>query len=633
MSRIVLGLVGLQVLAACAPWRTPAGPPPRHVLLVSIDTLRADYLGCYGDEKARTGRIDELAASGVRFEAAIAPTPITLPSHATLLTGLYPWRLGVRHNGLFRLDEQYATLAERLSELGMDTAAVVAGYPLISSSGLSQGFDSYDDAIPLGAQFGYTEPTRPAKDVTDAAISWLAQREDPQRPFLLFVHYYDPHAPYEPPEEYFDEGPVRGDADEALAAYRGEIAYVDAQLGRLIDRLSAEELFDDTLVIITADHGEGLMDHGELSHGVFLYDSTLQVPLIMHHRASLPANRRVSGVVGLVDVFATILDAMGLQANDDADGRSLWPAARGLTPAAPGTVFAESQMPLLEYGWSPLRAVRTADWKYIDAPQPELYDLDIDPAESANQIDERPDHAVELREALEVAFASEVSRSPRELSEQELARLQGLGYLQGGMPQVQGDSERQRPDPKDMIRVQQRLQVASVLMGRGQFGPAARQLTELANADPKNVMVRCRLADARLALGDEAAAERILREALRLAEKDPHAEAPVLWSLAGLARRRGRTSEALELYLRYGQRVPAPKQVAGALEQTLRDSSEPHAATEMLRAALDRYAEVASGWLVLARALEAAGESDEAGAAWQRVRALDPGHPELPRER
>ncbi len=612
-AALAVGAVGCRTGA-----RAP-GPPPRNVLLVSIDTLRADYLGCYGDQLTRSETLDRLAAEGVAFESALAPVPITLPAHASLLTGLDPWRLGIRHNGIYQLEEPFETLAERLGAAGFETAAFVGALPLEASSGLDQGFDRYDDAFPAGGE-RYHNPERPASEVTDAALAWLARRPDPGRPFFLFLHYYDPHVPYEPPAEYMPATGVPA-SEEAFVAYRGEIAFVDDQLERLIGALREDRRLDQTLVVVTADHGEGLMNHGELTHGVFLYEELLRVPLIVRYPAGLPRGERRTPVVGLVDVVPTVLAALGLDPEPGLDGASLWELARGTTDRHRGEVFAESHFGRLEFGWAPLRALRTADWKYIDAPEAELYHLRDDPGERTNLAPTESDRAREMLQRIEAAFAGAAADLPQDIDEEHLERLQSLGYLQGSSDVGRPDDE-QLPDPKHRIRQYTTLQLATFAIMQRRFDVAERMLLQILSVDPGNVTARCRLADARIARHDLDGAEQALVEALSIA--DVEASPQILWRLAGLEVRREDYERALELYREHASLAPLSAQTVERLTTVLGRVGRPAEAEPLLRAWLADNPASLTGWRAFARWSSAASRPEEAARAWRRVLELRP---------
>ena len=350
-----------------------AARPPAllGIIIITLDTTRADYLGAYGSDRVMTPHLDRLAAEGVVFEQAATVAPLTLPAHSSLFTGLLPPRHGVRDNA-GPLDERHQTLAEILRARGFDTAAFVGSVVLGASRGLAAGFDVYQDGLKAGRPLS-AGLQRPADHVVDEAVAWLNRRTD--RPFLLWAHLYDPHAPYDPPEPFrtaYRDNP-----------YAGEIAFADEQIGRLLDVLDQRRLLDRTAVVIAADHGESLNEHGEIGHGFFIYESSTRTPFVI--RAPFPRTnaRRVTDPVRSVDLAPTLLDLLGLPALPGRTaGTSLVPLMTGDSVELNLDGYAEAMYPLHHYGWSALRALRAGRFKLIDAPRPELYDLDADVSES-----------------------------------------------------------------------------------------------------------------------------------------------------------------------------------------------------------------------------------------------------------
>lgn len=408
-------------------------PVPPHafdghdVLLLTLDTVRADHLGCYGHADAETPILDGLAARGVRFADAITPVPITLPAHASILTGLLPPSHAVRLNGAHRLDPDAITLAEILGRAGYATGAVVAATVLESSRGLDQGFDHYDDAIS-----GARSAERPASEVTDRALAWVRERS-PDRPYLLWAHYFDAHDPYAPPARYATRFPD--------APYDGEIAYVDAEIGRLLDGIDALGRERAPVIVVVADHGEGLGEHGERTHAHLIYESTVHIPFIVVPGDRLTEGRVVDDrVVSSVDVTPTVLDLLGVSIPGGLDGRSLVDDRPHAPPSGDRRVYVETLWPHLMHGWAPIRGLRRHRDKYTDAPFPEYYDLDDDPDERANllagdeppSISEMPRDAAELRVELETLVAGHAAPdAPEAMDEETVARLQSLGYVMG----------------------------------------------------------------------------------------------------------------------------------------------------------------------------------------------------------
>jgi len=452
-----------------------------NVLLVSLDTTRADRLGCYGYPEARTKTIDKLTATGVRFANVTAPAPLTLPSHATLMTGLQPPSHGVRNNGTFKLAEEQTTLAERLRTAGYETAAFVGSFVLDSRYGLDQGFGHYDDDVnPKGetAASGLFHERR-ADLVTDAVIDWLETRAAEESPFFAWVHYFDPHAPYAPPAPHAEK--------HAQRPYDGEISFVDAEFGRVVERLRSRGLLDRTLIVVTSDHGEGLGDHGERSHSLLIYESTMRVPLIFSNPLifgqAWVAEERLAG---LVDVVPSILGLLGLGVNDALEGINLFGAPANASRA----LYIESMVPLLNYGWAPLTGLRRSSDKYIHAPTPEYYDLAERPLEERNRYEDRTaagELATELTHRLSQWPPIEgLPKLSLTLDAEDARKLSALGYVQSSVPQ---GSSLQRANPKEMLPVWNGITQAHILSGQGRNQDALALLQELLETDPEDARV------------------------------------------------------------------------------------------------------------------------------------------------
>ncbi len=463
-----------------------------NVLLISVDTLRADHLACYGYRRIKTPVIDRLADEGVRFVHAVSPVPLTLPSHATMLTGLNPVDHRVRNNGTFKLDAEFATLAELLAAEGYTTAAAVSAFVLDKRFGLAQGFEHYDDDLTVGdqpAQGGFRE--RRAELTNQAATRWL--REQAAEPFFVFVHYFDPHWPYAPPSPYREE--------YAKAPYDGEIAYVDEQIGSLLAVLDETGARKRTLVVLTSDHGESLGEHGEMSHGIFVYDATQLVPLIVNGPSPLSQGEVIERQVGLVDIVPTVLDLLGLDRPPQLVGTNIF-ADRPDDRA----IYVESLGAKLMHGCAPLLGVRRDDAKFIFAPKPELYDLRNDPREAVNLYDSHREWADRLGASLrgfvgdDLALAT-AAQSNLSLSEEAAARLRDLGYVIASSrpaataPVETRPVERSLPDPKDMIVHLRRSQRAQQLITRGRFEEGFGMLEEHARLCPSDVLSMHRLAE------------------------------------------------------------------------------------------------------------------------------------------
>jgi arylsulfatase A-like enzyme len=420
-----------------------------NVLLITLDTTRADHLGAYGFQSISTPNIDRLAREGVLFEQSTTAAPLTLPAHASLFTGRFPPGHGVRDNIGFALDPHQTTMAGILASHGYRTGAFIGSFVLASDRGLNHGFDTYRDEFPpaKAAQAVPGRLRRPGSEVTDDALSWIAGL-GPSR-FLAWLHFYDAHRPYDLPEPYASA--------YASRPYDGEIEYMDAQVGRIVDFLQQRRLLDSTIVIVVGDHGESLGDHGEAGHGIFVYESVTRVPFIIRAPFERLRGQIVDDVTRSVDVLPTLLDLVGIRSPVPLEGTSLVPVMTGAVRGLNLEAYSESLYPLHAFGWSELHALRVGRFKVIAAPRPELYDLERDPFEEHNQYNERRTLGEQMIARLHELQRRSERFAPAERSrvdgEAEVAaRLATLGYLSrsraastggaiGGVP----------PDPKDQI--------------------------------------------------------------------------------------------------------------------------------------------------------------------------------------
>jgi arylsulfatase A-like enzyme len=479
--------------------RQADAPVPERILLVTIDTLRADHVGCYGAENAATRTLDTLAAAGVRFDAAVSPAPLTLPAHASLMTALDPPGHGVRHNGIFRLPDAVPTLAERLRESGFATGAVVGSQVLARRYGLQRGFDFYDDQPTDRVAGGSGWPERRADQVVDAALA-LAGRLGAR--FFLWVHFYDPHMTYDPPAGFASAFSSR--------PYDGEIAFVDAQLGRLLEGLRAGGKAAGLLAVVTSDHGESFGEHGDRAHSYLVYETTQRIPLLFAG-PGIPAGRSVAAPVGLVDVAPTVIALARAKPLPETAGRDLSPLFDG-APGAPENAYFETLAPQLDFGWSPLLGLRAGSLKYIRAPRPELYDLAADPGEQRSLAGERPELVASLDAALEARLRASPSRAatPVAPSRSDREALARLGYLPSQAVAELGVVG--GPDPKDRLEVIAEVGRAQVAIAEGRAEEALALLRALGDAGPSVAGLR---AAAAVNAGEPAAAEQDARAALK----------------------------------------------------------------------------------------------------------------------
>jgi arylsulfatase A-like enzyme/tetratricopeptide (TPR) repeat protein len=623
---LLAALLGLGALGACSRPGV-SNPRPKNLVLVTIDTLRRDHVGAYGDAQAATPTLDRLAREGLRFDAATANAPLTLVSHSSLLSGLLPPHHGLRNNGAGAFPTDRATLATVLSAAGFDTGAFVAAFVLDRRFGLGRGFDTYDDEIEREPGAPSTlEAERRGDVVIDRALAWLQAKSpaasEGSKPFFLWVHLYDPHAPYAPPPPF----------SERFAAdpYRGEIAFADAQVGRLLKDLDRRGLSGSTLVAVAADHGEGLGEHGEATHGMLIYESTLAVPLLLRGPGLGP--RTIAAPVGLCDLGPTLAGLLGHpfpppEAGKALDGRDLSePLRQGREPAR-GEIYAETRYPEI-FGWSPLSMLRRRDTKYISAPRPELYDLARDPGERRNLLDPRTPGSLGqgggFAARLAEIEAGAVQAAPPPVDAETAARLASLGYVAGGNRGAPTRPGNERPDPKDRIELFQRFEAAALALRSGQASRAIPELRALAAADPGNATFRSRLAQALRESGRPAEAIPVLREAALAAPADPDVWYDLAVALQGIGRA-AEAQTAIERAIQLDDSRPDPHNTLGLLMLGERRVDE--ARRQFERAvAIDPRNSVALN--NLGNALRSLGRPAEAEGAYRRAIAAAPRYAE-----
>lgn len=493
-----------------------AGP----IVLISIDTLRADRLPAYGYEQIPTPAIDALAADGVVFDRAYSHSPQTLPAHASIFTGRLPFEHGVRDNVGFSVKQGERVLARMLRERGFATAGVVSAYVLRKEAGVAQGFDFFDAELPQAAPgMSFAQVQRDGAESVAVADRWLNGQTSPR--FFLFVHLYEPHTPYSPPVRF-----------AKYDAYDGEIAYADELVGRLLQSLKDRGLYDKATIILLGDHGEGLGDHGETEHGVFLYDESIRVPLIVKMPRGAGAGRRIAQPVQHIDLAPTILDLVGAPRPGGLRGRTLKPILAGErdTVSEQG-IYSEALYSRYHFGWSELYAITDDRYRLIKAPREELYDLQDDPDETRNIVDDRAQTRVALRSALDRLIAGRAIAAPSQVSEEDRERLQALGYVGTHAevaPDVAGET---LADPKDKVGVLERYRHAVALAGERKFAESVAVFRQIL-ADNRGMK------DVRLQLANVLVRAGRMREAVeaykRLLEIDPANTDGLLGAAAGL---------------------------------------------------------------------------------------------------
>lgn len=465
-----------------------------NVLLITLDTTRADRLGCYGYSGAKTPNLDSLSQKGVRFINAYCQVPLTLPSHCSILTGTYPVYHNVHNNGTYYLSSDHLTLAEALKAKGFKTAAFAASFTVDSRFGLDQGFDYYDDKFQEGSPFKALNSEKRAEQVFASFSSWIDNNHAEQ--FFCWVHFFDPHLPYDPPSPYKEEFSAH--------PYDGEIAYMDSYVGAVIEKLREKKILEQTLIIIAGDHGEGLGDKVEIGHGIFLYEMVMKVPLIFYSENYLPKGKAIPARVRLIDIMPSVLDMLGLQVPDQNQGISLIPYIEGREKDDLDS-YIETFYPRENYGWSNLTGLIAGDWKYIRAPKAELYNLKSDPNEEKNVLQSNQKIASEMNRSLETLVKSSVANADagrRVPTSEERERLRALGYISYSDDKDKGE----HPDPKDKIDELQMIQQAEMYEFQGNFQAAAglhEKMLALRPSTPSGY-VNLALAQARMKKFDEA---------------------------------------------------------------------------------------------------------------------------------
>jgi len=629
--------------------RALLGTRAKNLLLVSIDTLRADHLGCYGYAAAQTPRLDALARSGLRFARATTVVPLTLPAHTSLMTGTFPAWHGVRDNGGFYVGDDQNTLAETLRAKGYRTGGFISSFVLDSRWGIAQGFETYFDNFDLekyGDQGGMDIIQRPGSETVDRAVSWLG--EDRDRPFFAWVHLYDPHTPYEAPEPFRSRFPAN-----LVGAYDAEIAAADAQLGRLLDTLELQGRLAETLVVVTGDHGEMLGEHGEATHGFFIYDAATHIPVIVSG-PGVPA-REVADQVRIVDLMPTALEVLGLPVPPSVQGTSLMPLARGQRLSL--IAQSESWYPRYHYGWSELFSVQDERFHYIRAPRPELYDLQADARELVDRAKEDAARLAALDKALDAHLqrttSATAAKGPQAVDSETEEKLAALGYVgaSGGGRHLEG---RPRGDPKDKIELYNLMKQAGGASAEGRIEEAIAKVKEALRADPEIVEAYMLLGNFQKKAGQPAEAIVSYRRAL---ERDPDHQG-ALFSLAVAYKDQGRLEEArvgleraraldprngrvlwqlADLFVRKGDPAAAEAVVKDALSRKVEEhrfllklaesqieDKRYDDAERSLRLALEKKPDLATANFNLGLVHEERGEIDAAIAAYQTELAKNP---------
>ena len=534
MKKAVLLVIAMVAAIEAAMWGTvwwrarTVSPDGAPIILISIDTLRADHLPAYGYQKVRTPNIDALAADGVLFENAWSHAPQTLPAHTSILSGSLPFEHGVRDNIGFKVKQGQWMVQQALHERGWPTGGFVSSYVLRAATGINQGFDTFDSDMPAtSGELSVGQVQRDGDRTLAVAQTWLDAR-DRARPFFLFLHFYEPHKPYAPPQRFASYEP-----------YDGEIAYVDELIGRLVDHLKAIDLYDRATIVLLSDHGEGLGDHGEQEHGLFLYRETTHVPLIVK-LAGRHTARRVAAPVQHIDLVPTILDFSGAPRRADLRGRSLRPLLENSGTLPDTGIYSEALYSRYHFGWSELYGLTDSRYRLIRAPRDELFDLQRDPKEAASIAAERPQVRQAMRSALDGMLAGSSITAPSAVSGEDKQRLAALGYVGGGSAaplSLPGDS---LPDPKDKVKLLEKYRRAADLAGQLKFEEATALYREVLAEDNGMGDVWLQLAEVLVRQGRTEEAVAAYREVIQRNSREPGA----LIDMAGALMRLGRLDEA-----------------------------------------------------------------------------------------
>jgi choline-sulfatase len=614
---LVLAVVLADMCLWSATLASPSGPsesePRPNLLLITIDTLRADHLSCNGSKNVATPHLDRLAHGGVNFTQTRTAVPLTLPAHASIMTGSYPPVHGVRDNGTFRLAEEQLTLAEVLSGQGYETAAFVGAFVLDRDFGIAQGFDVYDEGDWGGVEaLGSLSAERNAEAVHDAFSKWLTGRVG-GKPFFVWIHLYDPHAPYDPPEPFRTK--YAGDP------YAGEIASADTVVGTTIADLESRELLDSTLVAVVGDHGEGLGEHGEQTHSLLIYNSTIHVPMLVRFPRMIPPGTSVGRLTRTIDLAPTILDYLGVSL-DFGQGTSLRPLVDGAIPDDEILAYSESLYPSLNLGWSELRSLETDGYRFILAPRPELYDVRNDPGETKNLVDVNPKVADQLSRSLASLMASmraQAGDSRLVVDSRTEQMLRSLGYISGGDAPPPGASS--PVDPKDRLELWRTIELGLSFFSQGNYSAALDILNRALAEDDGIPILYTNIGWSYIQLNRYDEAERVYRQALEhgIESADIHANLGLIWYRKGVfAKAEHELLIALELE---PENVDAHYRLADVYRATKNTAK----AVEHYRRVLEinpDYVWAANG---LGMTLAMEGKNEEALAAFLAVVRIEPG--------
>ena len=505
-------------------WIAPLKPSDLNVLFFTLDTTRADHIGCYGYPQIKTPNIDGLAAEGILFQNATAQCPLTLPSHSSMFTGSYPFFHGVRDNGGFYLEDDRVTLAEVLRQAGWATSAFIGAFVLDSRWGIDQGFDYYYDNFDFAKykKISLDSVQREGGEVIKAFFEWY-EKSPPSR-FFSWIHLYDPHTPYEPPEPYKTQY-----GGQEYGLYDGEIAYADSLVGRVLEYLRGKGQLEKTVVVVVGDHGESLGEHQESAHGFFIYDATVSVPLIIRIPSTELRGKKIAAQVQNIDIMPTVCELLGLPVPQAVQGQSLLALIAGRQPKQERLAYSESYYPRYHYGWSELKSLRTSRYKFIKAPRPELYDLILDPRERDNLFGRNSSLAEEFARQLETLEKKALrkgigEKGPQQLDDDTREKLMALGYIGGITSEAKLNRSGVLGDPKDKIILYNKIKMAEGASSDREYDVALARLDEVIREDPEIMEARQVRANIYLQLDRPEDAVAKCQEALKI---DPEYHAAI----------------------------------------------------------------------------------------------------------
>ncbi|MEK7485829.1 MAG: sulfatase-like hydrolase/transferase [Planctomycetota bacterium] len=596
MPRIILWISLFCWLGiACDSPPPPVPAKKKNLIVVTLDTTRADRLGCYGYDGNTTPFLDALAQDSIVFENAITPVPLTLPSHSTLFTGIYPLGHGVRANIAFQLPDEVQTLAEILKSESYETSAFVSAIVLDQKAGLSQGFDHYDQKFPM------RQPKRNAEETFQAVQKWMLSRKTEQ-PFFLWVHLFDPHYPYEHPEPYKSQFPT--------SPYNGEIAFLDVEFGKFVELLKKRELYEDTILTVVGDHGESLGEHGEISHGYFAYDCTLKVPWILKLPNQLHSKRRISAQVRMIDVLPTLLHFLEIEPGPKVQGMDLAPFFEEKSSFPELVAYSETYYPFYQYGFAPIEVLRTASYKLVDTVPVELYDLQTDRDETKDVSKTHPELVKSLKEKLQIQKEtySRAIHAESEPDEKTLAQLGALGYISSRRV---SPNQAERLSPKENVVTHENMMKIYSEMEKQSFPKAQDYMSRVLLSNPDLPIALELQLEIFLKTKQYPKASTLLQRLLKTYPDEPH----FLYKLAQCYHSENDVLQAITVLKKILTLVPNYEEVYQTLWLIYVQNKRFEEAHQEIQARLQNHPDSGFCWRWLGKIFEAQGNLEEAEKA------------------